>query len=107
MSTDRQPFRSTRRNLAKVLLLWVALIGVSGVTGLFAANAPDLSSETLGRIDFDQKLQQQVASNLKFRDETGKSVQLGDYMGQRPVILVLGYYGCPMLCTLVLNGLVE
>ena len=32
---------------------------------------------------------------------------LGDYFGRRPVILVLAYYECPMLCTQVLNGLVS
>ena len=33
-------------------------------------------------------------------------MKLGDYFGRKPVILVPGYYGCPMLCTLVLNGLI-
>ena len=42
-----------------------------------------------------------------FRDETGKQIQLGDYFGKRPIVLMLGYYGCPMLCTLVLNGTVD
>src|SRR5207244_11374793 len=28
-------------------------------------------------------------------------------LGKRPVILTLVYYRCPMLCTLVLNGLVR
>jgi protein SCO1/2 len=34
-------------------------------------------------------------------------VKLGDYFGRRPVILALVYYECPMLCTLVVNGLVK
>ena len=34
-------------------------------------------------------------------------MKLGDYFGKKPVILVLAYYRCPMLCTLVLNGLVQ
>ena len=34
-------------------------------------------------------------------------MRLGEYFGKRPVILVLGYYECPMLCTQVLNGLVS
>jgi len=38
-------------------------------------------------------------------DESGRAVRLGDYFGRRPVILTLAYYGCPMLCTLSLNGL--
>jgi protein SCO1/2 len=32
-------------------------------------------------------------------------VRLGDYFGKRPVVLVFAYYDCPMLCTLVVNGL--
>ena len=31
-------------------------------------------------------------------------MQLGEYFGQKPVILTLVYYNCPMLCTQVLNG---
>jgi protein SCO1/2 len=45
--------------------------------------------------------------DLLFRDEAGKTVRLGDYFGKKPVILVFAYYECPMLCTLVLNGLVK
>jgi len=46
--------------------------------------------------------------DLEFTDEDGKTVRLAQYFnGQRPVILTLGYYRCPMLCTLVLNSLVD
>ncbi len=55
----------------------------------------------------DQKLNQQVPLDLEFRDETGKTVRLGDYLGAKPSVLALVYYQCPMLCTMVLNGLLE
>jgi len=43
-----------------------------------------------------------------FRDEEGNVVRVADYFdGRRPVILNLGYYGCPMLCGLVVNGLTD
>ena len=58
-------------------------------------------------VGFDQRLNEQVPLDLKFTDETGAVVRLGDYFGNRPVILVMAYYRCPMLCTLVLNGLVQ
>jgi protein SCO1/2 len=58
-------------------------------------------------IGFDQRLDQQVPLDIRFNDESGKSVQLRDYFGEKPVILVLAYYQCPRLCTLVLNGLVQ
>ena len=45
--------------------------------------------------------------DLAFKDETGRDMQLHEYFHQgRPIILVLAYYECPMLCTQVLNGLV-
>ena len=58
-------------------------------------------------VGFDQKLNSQLPLDLWFKDETGKSVQLQQYFGDKPVILSLAYYDCPMLCTLVLNGLVR
>lgn len=66
-----------------------------------------LSDEALLQIKFDQKLGAQVSPGLEFRDEDGNAVELGKYWRGRPVILVLGYYQCPMLCTLALNGLVD
>jgi protein SCO1/2 len=71
------------------------------------SRAQSLSDEVLTQIHFEQKLSAQVTLNLPFRDEKGKSVRLGTYFGSKPVLLVLGYYRCPMLCALVLNGMVE
>ena len=62
---------------------------------------PDLLKD----VGIDQKLNQQVPLNLTFRDETGKTVQLSQYFGQKPVLLSLVYFNCPMLCTQVLNGM--
>ena len=56
-------------------------------------------------IRIEQRLNAQVPLDLAFSDETGRTVQLKEYFGSKPVILVLAYYDCPMLCTLVLNGL--
>jgi len=76
-------------------------------SGYFSiARAQTVSEEVLKKINFDQKLGAQVSLDLQFRDESGKLVKLGDYFGGKPVILVLGYYGCPMLCTFVLNGMI-
>jgi protein SCO1/2 len=45
--------------------------------------------------------------DLKFVDESGQTVTLGQYFtGKRPVVLQLGYYGCPMLCGLISQGTV-
>jgi protein SCO1 len=52
-----------------------------------------------------QNLNTQIPADLVFRDESGKTVRLGDYFGRKPVILSLVYYQCTMLCGEVLNGL--
>jgi protein SCO1 len=59
----------------------------------------------LKEVGIDQKLGNKLPLTAKFRDENGKEVQLADYMGDKPVILSLVYYGCPMLCGQILNGL--
>ena len=48
----------------------------------------------------------QMPLDLAFRDETGRDVRFGDYFGHKPVLLALVYYGCPMLCNQVEQGVV-
>jgi protein SCO1 len=66
-----------------------------------AAAVPELLQE----VGLDQRLNAQIPLGLTFKDESGRTVKLGDYFGKRPVILTLNYFECPMLCTEVLNGL--
>ena len=58
-------------------------------------------------VGIEQHLNAEVPGSLEFRDELGNLVRLSDYFGHgRPVILNLGYYECPMLCSELLQGLV-
>ena len=63
--------------------------------------------KALREVRIDQKLNHQLPLDLVFRNEEGKVVKLGDYFGEKPVVLSLVYYECPMLCTQVLNGMVS
>jgi len=63
--------------------------------------------EALRGIGIDQKLEEQLPLDLVFYDENGQAVQLQNYFGEKPVILSLVYYECPMLCNQVLNGVVR
>lgn len=68
-------------------------------------SASQVSPVDLKDIGIDQKLDQPVPLDLTFKDETGKTVRLGDYFqAGRPVILNLVYYTCPMLCGEELAG---
>jgi protein SCO1/2 len=66
-----------------------------------------LTDAQLLQIKYDQKPGSQVSSDLIFRDESGKPVRFGDYLGKRPIILIPGYYRCPMLCSLVMQGVID
>ena len=67
-------------------------------------SVPNTKPSILDQVGLDQRLNQQVPLDLAFNDENGQAVQLQQYFGQKPVILMLVYYQCPMLCTQVLNG---
>jgi len=66
---------------------------------------PDARPPILRDVAIEQHLDQPLPLDLPFLDEAGRTVRLRDYFGKRPVVLVLAYYNCPMLCTEVLNGL--
>jgi protein SCO1/2 len=62
----------------------------------------------LENVGIDPRLGAEMPKELTFRTQDGAEVKLGSYFdGKRPVIVALAYYSCPMLCTLVLNGLAD
>ncbi|MGB9465582.1 MAG: SCO family protein [Candidatus Acidiferrum sp.] len=71
-------------------------------TGPAAQNMPSV----LQNVGFEPQLNAHLPLDLAFRDETGRSVQLRDYFTQKPVLLALVYYGCPMLCDQLEQGVV-
>src|ERR1700674_5330239 len=60
----------------------------------------------LQNVGFEPQLNAQMPLDLPFRDESGRTVQLREYFGQKPVVLAFVYYGCPMLCSQVQQGVV-
>jgi protein SCO1/2 len=97
--------------------IWIA---VAGALFAFSAYAPTASAQLQGPVQnigvrpellkdvgIDQKLNDSIPLGLTFKDESGNAVELRQYFGQKPVILSLVYYSCPMLCTQVLNGLMR
>jgi protein SCO1/2 len=80
-----------------------------------AAAAPGTSSVPAGteippqlkEVGIDQKLNAQVPMDAQFADAKGNKVTVGQLLGKRPAILALVYYECPMLCTMILNGMLR
>jgi len=86
---------------ATTFALLLALTGAAASSaGAQVATTPAI----LNHVGISQNLGTQISPDLAFRDETGKSVRLGDYFGKKPIVLSLVYFDCPALCTEVLNG---
>ncbi len=75
---------------------------IPGNVGPTAAAMPP----ALQNVGFEPPLNGPMPLDLPFRDETGRSVQLREYFVQKPVVLAFVYYGCPMLCNQVEQGVV-
>jgi protein SCO1/2 len=105
------PYVRTRR-VWSLPVVFLAL-HVSMLTAFAQYGRPPESSmpqggtpDVLKAVKIEQRLNELVPLDATFRDETGRTVRLGEYFKkERPVILSLVYYECPMLCNQVLNGL--
>jgi protein SCO1/2 len=68
----------------------------------------DNDPSQLRGVDIEEHLNEYIPLDLRFIDDHGDSVVLGDYFNNgKPVVLMMGYYECPMLCNLVMNGIAE
>ena len=99
------------RAVVHTLALAAMLLGTAAPSsGQAGARRSILSLPETGRppvlrdVGFDQKLGDHVPLDIPFRDERGDEVTIGDYLGDRPVVLLPAYYSCPMLCPLTIEG---
>ncbi len=97
-------FSSLKINSLKSLSwLVLSLFVFSG----FVYAEQDLPKE-MQDVGIDEKLGSKLPLDAQFKDEDGNSVLLGDYFNKgKPVLISMVYYECPMLCTMVLNGLID
>ncbi len=82
-----------------------AMLAAFGAIAAFSTSAQQITTPAiLSKVGITQNLNAQIPPDLVFRDETGKSVRIGDFFGKKPIVLSLVYFDCPALCTEVLNG---
>lgn len=91
---------------------WARAGSESGAPGFMRPLPPiehtEAAPDALKGIGVDEHLGSMLPLDLTFTDDQGQSVTLGKYFsGKKPVILQLGYLGCPMLCSLVSQGTVD
>jgi len=92
--------------VACISLLTLLLVSASAQINSGVMSPPaNTRPPRLQNVGIEQHLDAQVPPDLVFRDDTGKTVKLGDYFGRKPLILNLVYYNCTMLCGEALAGL--
>jgi len=94
-----------RQGFATCAIVFLAAVWLGGESEAQLAEQVPAALEDVG---ITEHLDAKLPLDLEFRDENGDVVTLGSYFDDdRPVILTLNYYKCPMLCGLMLNGLVD
>jgi protein SCO1/2 len=78
----------------RLRLLIVLLLAAPGIA--LGASMPDFSG-----LAYEQKTGSQLPLQEMFRDEADRSAHLSDMFDGKPLILVLGYFHCPNLCSVV------
>lgn len=114
----RMQFTVAKNFLAITVCLFAAFVNATAQAGPPGPSSPLYGARTetgttstglppaLKDVKLEQKLDQQLPLDLQFKDEQGNPVTLGQFFHEKPVVLSLVYYDCPMLCTQVLNGMV-
>ena len=90
------------KNLIKHTVLIFCLVAL-----VYAQQNSQDEVDILKDVGIEQKLDEQVPLDLVFFNEDSQKVQLSELINDKPVILSLVYYECPMLCTMILNGLLK
>ncbi|QDU66273.1 SCO family protein [Engelhardtia mirabilis] len=99
----------------RTLLATVALATAVGLSSPAVAYGPvravqvnDAVPEDTAGVGVEQRLGEQVPTDVPFTDHLGERVTFGDcFQSGRPVILTLNYSDCPMLCGMQLDGLID
>ena len=89
-------------------LCFTVLFLLNTVSIALAQETPLWSPKVFDEIGVSEKLGETVPADVELIDANGNTVRLGELMqDKKPVILNLAYYECPMLCSLVMNGMLS
>jgi protein SCO1/2 len=88
------------KNIAFILVIAI-ILNISFMTGYSFSQLIEDDPSQLRDIDVEEHLGEVIPLDFKFIDDHGDSVTLDSYVNKgRPVVLIMGYYSCPMLCDL-------
>jgi len=96
------------RSFARAVLLTGLLLAPGASAHEDRIDPTEAAPKQVEDVDVKEHLGAAIPHGLSFKDEQGRAVALGQYFdGKHPVILTFNYSNCPMLCSLMLNGLVK
>ncbi len=86
---------------------WCGLLAAALACAPAAAQLnPKQPAPEIRGLEVRERLGERVPLNLTFKDSDGRAVALSKYFERgKPVLLVLGYYDCPVVCPLILERL--
>src|SRR5947209_278862 len=99
-------------------LLTVAAMAIATATATSTATSTSTAGGGYGyvpagqggsdAVDVVERLNEPIPGALRFYDAFMNDVALKDFLGKgKPVLVTLVYFDCPMLCSLVMKGLVK
>ncbi len=71
------------------------------------AQAPPLAQAPPPQVQYQPHPGEHLPMDAAFTDDNARNVRLGAFFDERPVVLVLGYYHCPNLCSTLMDGVLE
>jgi len=90
------------------LVLTLLAVSVGGTPAAAQSYDPLLvQRDPTESVGLDQRLGERIPGDVVLRAEDGRELRLDELLGERPVVLALVYYECPMLCTLVFDGVLR
>ncbi len=68
---------------------------------IFDTTAPNggAPADLVSRVGIDQNLDAKIPLDLQFKDEDGKTVELADYFGKKPVLITMLQLTCDQVCS--------
>lgn len=84
-------------------IVWLAI----AILPLSVLASPQPESEVLERVDYQQRIGNQLPGELRFRNAKGEMVSVASLSDGKPLVLALAWYNCPQLCPMLLDRLAE
>lgn len=96
--------------IARAFAVRTAWFFVSAILGFAPASKAqvllDELPEQIQGVDVEEKLGLSIATRLSFTDSSGETLPLAEiFDGEKPVVIAPVYFGCPVVCPLILERL--